>query len=75
MEIEIVDRSVMTHPGENKHLPEPGDAPGPTEASSCFLTPPAHHLVSHLISVPQTTLSTSWFLLSVQHSDAGQDWA
>lgn len=52
-----------------------GDAPGPTEASICFLTlRPAHHLVSHLISVPQTTLATSWFLLSLQHNDSGQEW-
>nr|KAF6328915.1 hypothetical protein mPipKuh1_008257 [Pipistrellus kuhlii] len=49
--------------------------PRPTEASSCFLTPPAHHLASHLISVHQTTLATSQFLLSVQHHDAGQDRA
>lgn len=76
MEMKIADRPVMIPPGENKRFPVAGDAPKPTKAITCFLTLiPVHCFIPHLISVHQTPLATSWFLLSHQHNDVGQEWA
>lgn len=66
----------MIPPGEKKCFPVAGDAPKPTKAITCFLTlTPAHRFIPHLISEYQTPLATSWFLLSHQHNDVGQEWA